>query len=107
MSSCGGRQATMSRRLSDALGVTGTGHVEMHTASQSRRLSETIDDDRKSCDAVSSREPMIDCFGATSYIEAGVDVADRLDDDGRSIPGISKTVGFEITEGRVGLTEGG
>ncbi len=56
--------------------------------------------DHKSSDATSSQEHIIDPFGATSQVEAGVGVAHSLK-NGRTTPGISKTVGFEISETRV------
>ncbi|OIW25972.1 hypothetical protein CONLIGDRAFT_647699 [Coniochaeta ligniaria NRRL 30616] len=93
------RRATANRRLSNGFGGSGTGHVQMYTVTQSGRRIDTTND-HKSSDATSSQEHIIDPFGATSQIEAGVGVA-HGSDNGRATTGISKTVGFEISESRV------
>ena len=79
--------------------VGATGNVQMYPVSRSRR-GETVNEG-KSCDASSSREHIIDTVGTTSEIEAGV-VAHGHGADQSAGMGISKTVGFEITESRVG-----
>jgi hypothetical protein len=56
--------------------------------------------DIKSSDATSSQEHIIDPFGATAHIEAGAGIV-HSSDIGTANPGISKTVGFEISESRV------
>jgi hypothetical protein len=79
---------------------TGTVHLQMYPGSQSGRGRNGTVNDHKSGDATSSQEHIIESFGPSAEIEVGAGVA-HDGDQGRATPGISKTVGFEITESRV------
>ncbi|KAB5566970.1 hypothetical protein GE09DRAFT_1171895 [Coniochaeta sp. 2T2.1] len=91
------------RRNSNGFGGTGTGHVQMYPVSRATRNGDITMNDRKSSDATSSQEHIIEPYGPTSEIEGGARGSDVS--HGRTTPGvggISKTVGFEISESRVG-----
>ena len=85
----------------------GGGSVPMYPVSHGTRNGGTMND-RKSSDATSSQEHIIEPYGPVNEIEggAGVGVGRGSDMHGRSTPGptagINKTVGFEISETRVG-----